>query len=97
LAESVNYSVWRPCRRYFWGHPSPPSAERPEFQAGHLPPQLGRGPSLLPRQQRCPTLDPSVLDDSVAWGSIRDIGRRAVSVSLWGFGETGWPGGEGPM
>ena len=52
------------------------------FQAGHLSPQLGRGSSLLPRQQQSSTLDSSVLDDRPARRPVRADGRRTVPVSL---------------
>jgi len=97
LAKSVNYSASRLWRHNFWSHPSTSSAERSEFQASHLPSQLGRGSSLLPRLQRSPALDSSVLDDCGAARSIRGIGRRTVSVSVRGFVEADRPGGEGPM
>jgi len=97
LAESVNYGVYRPCRRYLWSRPSTPSAERPEFQAGHVPPQLGRGSSLLSRSQ-CPSaVHSSVLDDRDASRSICGVGRRTVSVSLRRFVEAGRSGGEVTM
>jgi len=97
LAKVVNCTAWRRCRYQLRNNPSSPSAERPEVQAGHVSPQLGRESGLLPQRWRPFELYSRVLDHSSGARSVCGGGRRPMLFSLWGLAPVGGVDGEAAM